>query len=147
VASAFVFRAVVASKAEAWSGELRKWDQFQKRRASVEARLARMQGLLDRRTDGYASLQRLAALLPAEVWLEEWEAEAGDGGRYTHHLTGYSLSEGRVPEFLARLEDGKRYRSVRLKSTERIKGEKVEKETGISANRKDLVRFQVVVAE
>lgn len=148
VAGALIFRAVVESKAKTWSGELRKWDEFQARRAVVEGQLGSLQGLLSRRTEGYASLQRIAAQLPPEVWLSEWEAEAaGDGARYVHRLTGYSLSESRVPQFLARLEDGKRFASVKLKSTERIPGEKVEKETGIQANRKDLVRFQAVVAE
>lgn len=148
VAGALIFRAVVESKAKTWSGELRRWDEFQARRAGVEGQLGSLQGLLARRTEGYASLQRIAAQLPPEVWLSEWEAEAaGDGSRYVHRLTGYSLSESRVPEFLARLEDGKRFASVKLKSTERIQGEKVEKETGIQANRKDLVRFQAVVTE
>lgn len=146
-ASALAFRVVVEAKARTWSGELRKWDQFQKRRVTVERQLAGLQGLLSRRTEGYASLQRIAAALPAEVWLEEWEAEAGAGGRYVHRLTGYSLAEDRVPLFLAALEDGKRFRSVKLKTTERIKGEAIEKETGIAANRKDLIRFQVVVSE
>ena len=51
------------------------------------------------------------------------------------------------PRFLANLEGLKRFAGVKLKSTERIKGEKVEKETGIAANRKDLVRFQMAVTE
>lgn len=147
MASAAVFRKVVEAKAVTWSGELQKWDQFQARRATVEKRLEKLQGLLVRRTDGYASLQRISSLLPPEVWLEEWEAESGAEGRYVHRLTGYSLSEARVPQFLAKLEDGKGFQSVKLKSTERIKGDKVEKETGIQANRKDLIRFQMVVSE
>lgn len=146
-ASALVFRHVVQSKAEAWSGELKKWDTFQERRAALEGRLHSLEGLLSRRTAGYASLQRIASLLPPEVWLEEWEAECGPGARFVHRIAGYSLAEDRVPQFLAELEDKGRFRSVKLKSTERIKGEKVEKETGIQANRKDLVRFQLVVSE
>ena len=147
MASAAIFRKVVETKAVTWSGELQKWDQFQDRRATVEGRLEKLQGLLGRRTQGYASLQRIASLLPQEVWLEEWEAESGADGKYVHRLTGYSLAEARVPQFLARLEDGKGFQSVKLKSTEKIKGEKVEKETGIQANRKDLIRFQMVVSE
>lgn len=146
-ASALVLRQVVESKARTWAGELGKWDRFQERRAGVEARLEKLQGLLSRRTTGYASLQGIASLLPQEVWLEEWEAEAGPGGRYIHRLTGYALAEDRVPQFLARLEDGGRFKSVKLKSTEKIRGDRVEKETGIHANRKDLVRFQAVAAE
>jgi Tfp pilus assembly protein PilN len=147
MAGALGFRLVVESKARTWAGELGKWDSFQKRRAAVESQLGSLQGVLSRRTGGYASLQGIAAQLPAEVWLQEWEAEAGPDGRYVHRLTGYSLAEDKVPRFLANLEGSRRFGNVKLKSTERIQGEKVEKETGIAANRKDLVRFQMVVAE
>jgi Tfp pilus assembly protein PilN len=147
LAGALGFRVLVESKARTWAGELGKWDSFQKRRGEVEAQLGSLQGVLSRRTGGYASLQGIAARLPAEVWLQEWEAEAGPDGRYVHRLTGYSLSEGQVPRLLANLEGSRRFSGVKLKSTERIKGEKVEKETGIAANRKDLVRFQMVVTE
>lgn len=147
VAGALGLRFMVESKARTWAGELGRWDQFQSRKAAVESQLGDMQGLLSRRTGGYASLQAIAGRLPAEVWLREWEAETGSDGRYVHRLTGYSLAEDQVPRFLANLEGMRRYGSVRLKSTERIKGEKVEKETGIAANRKDLVRFQMVVTE
>jgi non-homologous end joining protein Ku len=57
------------------------------------------------------------------------------------------LADGKVPEFLASLEKGHRFHSVKLKSTERIKGEAVEKKTGIAANHRDLVRFQIGVTE
>jgi hypothetical protein len=79
--------------------------------------------------------------------LETWELESANGRRFTHRLEGYSLEEARVPEFLANLEKSGRLSSVKLKSTERIKGETVEEKTHIQANRKDLVRFQIGASE
>jgi Tfp pilus assembly protein PilN len=145
--SALALRWTVETKARAWSGELRRWSEFQARKAEVEARLNGVKGLLARRTDSYAGLQRIAALLPPELWLETWELERVNGRRFNHRLEGYSLEEARVPEFLANLEKSGRLGSVKLKSTERIKGETVEEKTHIQANRKDLVRFQIGASE
>lgn len=137
----------VKSKAQAWSGQLQKWDEFQKLRSSTELELLGLQGLLERRTESNTALRKIAGLLPPEVWLEEWTLESSSKGRFIHQITGYSFSEGRVPEFLSKLEFGKQFASVKLKSTERIQGEYVEKKTGIKANHKDLIRFQMVVTE
>jgi hypothetical protein len=145
--SAIGLHLTVESKARSWSGELQRWSAFQKQKTSVESQLAGMKGLLGHRTDAYAGMQRLAGLLPAETWLESWELENTSGRRFSHRLEGYALIEGRVPEFLSALEKDGRLGSVKLKSTERIKGEKVEEKTKIQANRKDLIRFQIGAAE
>lgn len=145
--AAFGLRWAVAIKTRVWAGELKKWDQFQERKSAVESRLGGLQGILSRRTEAYAGLQRIAALLPPEVWLESWEAEAGPGKSFTHRLTGYTLVESRVPELLSNLEKGRPSGSVKLKSTEKIKAETVEKKTGIAANHKDLIKFQMGVNE
>lgn len=137
----------VASKARLWSGELQRWSEFQKQKAAVEGQLNGMKGLIAHRTDGYAGMQRIAALLPPEVWLENWELENTSGRRFNHRLEGYSLVESRIPEFLSGLEKAGGFSSVKLKSTERIKAETVEEKTKIQANRKDLVRFQIGVAQ
>jgi Fimbrial assembly protein (PilN) len=92
-------------------------------------------------------MQRIAGLLPSETWLETWELENVSGRRFNHRLEGFALAEGRVPEFLSALEKNGRLGSVKLKSTERIKGETVEDKTKIQANRKDLIRFQIGAAE
>jgi Tfp pilus assembly protein PilN len=145
--SALALRWTVETKARAWSGELRRWSGFQARKAEVEARLNGVKGVLARRTDSYAGMQRIASLLPPELWLETWELENANGRRFNHRLEGYSLAEARVPEFLANLEKSGRLGSVKLKSTERIKGGIVEEKTHIQANRKDLVRFQIGASE
>lgn len=145
--SAFALHWTVESKARSWSGELQRWSAFQRQKTAVESQLAGMKGLLAHRTDAYAGMQRLAGLLPAETWLESWELENASGRRFNHRLEGYALTEGRVPEFLSALEKDGGLASVKLKSTERIKGEKVEEKTGIQANRKDLIRFQIGAAE
>ncbi|MDB5050699.1 MAG: hypothetical protein JWO30_3770, partial [Fibrobacteres bacterium] len=44
-------------------------------------------------------------------------------------------------------EKSGRLGSVKLKSTERIKGGTVEEKTHIQANKKDLVRFQIGATE
>lgn len=144
---ALVLRAVVDRKASQWAGELQAWDRFQDRRVVVEKRLDRIQGLLARRTTAYASFQGIAVSLPPEVWIEGWDAESGEGGKLIHRLTGYSQTEDKIPLLLAGLEKDKAFRNVKLKTTEKVDGEKVEKETGLKANRRDLVRFQVVVSE
>jgi hypothetical protein len=145
--SAFGLHWTVESKARSWSGELQRWSAFQKQKTSVESQLNGMKGLLAHRTDAYAGMQRVAGLLPAETWLESWDLENASGRRFNHRLEGYALTEGRVPEFLSALEKDGRLGSVKLKSTERVKGEKVEEKTRIQANRKDLIRFQIGVAE
>jgi Tfp pilus assembly protein PilN len=145
--SALALHWTVAAKARTWSGELGKWDEYQKRKASVEAELGGMQEMLARRTTAYASMQAIGATLPPEVWLETWEVESGAGHGLVHRLNGLSLAENRIPEFLANLEKTRQFASVKLKSTERLKGETVEQKTGIQANRKDLVRYQIGVAE
>lgn len=145
--SAAVLRFTVQAKARAWSADLGRWDALQKRKAEVERDLGGMQGILSRRTAAFAVLQDAAARVPAEAWLETWELESKGGKRYTQRLEGYALSEARVPEFLANLEKTGTSGSWKLKSTERIKGETVEQKTGIKANHKDLVRFQVGTAQ
>jgi len=147
VVSAVALHWTVATKARSWSGELQRWSDFQKQKAAVETQLAGMKGLISHRTDAYAGMQRIAGLLPPEVWLESWELENLAGRRFNHRLEGYALAEGRVPEFLSGLEKAGRFGSVKLKSTERIKGETVEEKTKIQANRKDLVRFQIGASE
>ena len=145
--SAVVLHWTVSSKARAWSGELQRWGEFQKQKQVVEAEVNGIKGLFGNRTDGYAGLQGLASSLPSEVWLESWELENTAGRRFTHRLEGYTLAEGRIPEFLSNLEKSGRFQTVKLKSTERIKGETVEEKTKIHANRKDLVRFQIGAVE
>ena len=145
--SAAALRWTVEIKVRTWSGELQRWSEFREQKAAVEAQLEGMKGLLGRRTEGYAGMQRIAGLLPPELWLETWELESGSGRRFSHRLEGYSLVEARVPEFLGNLEKAGRFASVKLKSTERIKGGTIEEKTGIQANRKDLVRFQIGTAE
>jgi Tfp pilus assembly protein PilN len=146
-ASALALRWTVEAKAKDWSGELHRWSELQAQRAEVEARLNGVKRLLARRTDCYVGMQSITALLPPELWLETWELEKAGERRFNHRLEGYSLAEVRVPEFLANLEKSGRLGSVKLKSTERIKGEIVEAKTHIQANRKDLIRFQIGVAE
>jgi len=145
--SALALHGTVASKARSWSGELQRWSDFQKQKTAVEDQLENMKGLIGHRTDGYAGLQRIAALLPPETWLENWELENISGRKFNHHLEGYALAEARVPEFLSNLEKAGHANSVKLKSTERIKGESIEEKTKIQANRKDLVRFQIGISE
>lgn len=142
-AAALGLRWTVEAKARSWSGELRKWDEFQRRKAVVEAELGGLRGLLSRRTSVYADLQRIAGKLPSETWLESWEAECKTGSRCQYRLEGFATSEGRVPEFLSALEKGGASGSLKLKATEKIKAEVVEEKTGIAANRRDLVRFQL----
>lgn len=144
--SALGFRAMVASKARTWSGELQRWDAFQKRKASVDGQLGGMKGILTRRTEAYAGMQNIAGLLPPELWLESWDLEQAAGRGVVHRLEGYGLAEARVPEFLANLEKSGKFAAVKLKSTERIKAETAEQKTGIQANRKELVRFQIDVS-
>lgn len=145
--SALGVRAMVAAKERTWSGELQRWDTFQKRKTSVDAQLGGMKGILARRTEAYAGMQRIAGLLPPEVWLESWELEPSAGRGAVHRLQGYGLAEERVPEFLANLEKSRGFSAVKLKSTERIKAETAEEKTGIQANRKELVRFQIDVSQ
>jgi Tfp pilus assembly protein PilN len=145
VLSAVGLRWTVETKVHAWSGELKRWDEFQKRKASVVAQLDGMTGLLSRRTEGYADLQRISSLLPSDLWLQSWEMDGRGGTGFTHRISGYSPIEARVPEFLANLEKTRKFASVKLKSTERIKGEAVEQKTGIQANRKDLIHFEMGV--
>ncbi len=147
VLSAFALRWTASAKARTWSGELRRWDAFQQRKAEVDAQLEGMKELLARRTSAYAAMQRIAGLLPPELWLENWEMESGTGRTFTHKLEGYSLAEARVPQFLANLEKSGRLGSVKLKSTERVAGESVEEKTHIQANKKDLIRFQIGAGE
>jgi hypothetical protein len=142
-ASALGLRWTVEAKARAWSGELRRWDEFQRRKAVVEAELGGLRGLLSRRTAVYADLQRIAGRLPAETWLEAWEAECKAGARCQHRLEGYAATESRVPEFLSALEKPGSPIPLKLKATEKIKAEVVEQKTGIAANRRELVRFQL----
>jgi Tfp pilus assembly protein PilN len=141
-AAALGLRWTVEAKAKSWSGELRRWDEFQRRRSTVEAELNGMQGLLSRRTAVYADLQRIAPRLPAETWLEAWEAECS-GSRCQYRLEGFAASEARVPEFLSALGRSGATGPLRLKATEKIKAEAVEQKTGIAANRRELVRFQL----
>lgn len=145
--SALGLRTMVAAKARTWSGELERWDAFQKRKASVDGELVGVKGILSRRTEAYAGMQSIAGLLPPEVWLESWELEPSAGRGNVHRLNGYGLAEARVPEFLANLEKSRRFTAVKLKSTERIKAETAEQKTGIQANRKELVRFQIDVTK
>jgi Tfp pilus assembly protein PilN len=145
--SALGLRAMVASKARTWSGELQRWDAFQKRKASVDGQLGGMKGILARRTEAYAGMQNIAGLLPPEVWLESWDLEPSAGRGAVHRLEGYGLAEARVPEFLANLEKSRKFAAVKLRSTERIKAETAEQKTGIQANRKELVRFQIDVSQ
>jgi hypothetical protein len=142
-ATAAGLRWTVQAKARAWSGELRRWDDFQRKKAAVEGELAGMQGLLSRRTSLYSDLQRIAGRVPAETWLESWEAECKSGARCAHRLEGYATSEGRVPEFLGALENAGVAGGLKLKATEKVKGETVEQKTSIAANKRDLVRFQL----
>jgi len=142
-AGALALRWTVQAKARSWAGELRKWDEFQHRREIVEAELGGMHGLLSRRTTVYADLQRIAGKLPSETWLESWETECKGGSRCVHRLEGFAESEGRVPEFLSALEKTGASGPLRLKATEKVKAEVVEQKTGIAANRRDLVRFQL----
>lgn len=142
-AGALALRWTVEAKARSWAGELRKWDEFQRRKAIVESELGGLHGLLSRRTSVYADLQRIAGKLPSETWLESWEAECKTGSRCQYRLEGFAVSEGRVPEFLSALEKGGVSGPLKLKATEKIKGEVVEQKTGIAANRRDLVRFQL----
>jgi Tfp pilus assembly protein PilN len=149
--AAFTLKFIVNSKAQTWSGELQKWEQFQSTRSSVERDVQAVGGIFERRTTVYASLQKIAGQLPSDLWLSEWDVETDkvETGRITfiHRLTGHSLVEGRVSQFLANLEGLKTFHSVKLKTTESIQGEVVEKKTQIQANRRNLVRFQVVVIE
>jgi Tfp pilus assembly protein PilN len=141
--AALGLRWTVQAKARAWSGDLRRWDEFQRRKAAVEAELRGVQGLLGRRTALYSDLQGISGRVPPETWLETWEAECKVGSRCSHRLEGYAFSEARVPEFLATLEKSGTAGRFVLKATEKIKGEAVERKTGIAANRRDLVRFQL----
>jgi Tfp pilus assembly protein PilN len=149
--AAMALKFTVNAKATAWSGELQKWEQFQASRFSVERDVQAVGGIFEKRTTVYLPLQKISAQLPSDMWLSEWEVEPDQAvaGRSTfvHRLTGYSLVEDRVSQFLANLEGTKAFHSVKLKTTELVKGDAVEKKTLISANRKDLVRFQVVVTE
>lgn len=146
-AGAFALRWTVESKARTWSGELKKWDQFQHSKETVKRQLGGLQGMLVRRTQEFASLQVISQRISEGVWLESWETEIGENHAVTHKLEGYALAENRIPEFLSALETGRHFHSVKLKSTERIKGEVAEKKTGIAANHRDLVRFQIGVTE
>jgi Tfp pilus assembly protein PilN len=137
----------VKSKTHAWAGELMKWEAFQQKKAKVEAQMGGLQSLLSRRTESYAGLQRIAQRLPSELWLDTWEAEAAPPRGFSYRLEGYSLVEARVPEFLANLEKAGRFKSVKLKSTEKVKGEVVQEKTGIAANRRDLTHFQLGITE
>ncbi len=141
--SAAALRWTVAAKERAWSGELRRWEAFQNRKREVEAELEGMHGIFTHRTAAYAAMQDVAAKLPQETWLESWELESKGGARIAQHLEGYCLSEARVPELLANLEKTGPRGAMKLKSTEKVKAESVEQKTGIQANRKDLVRFQI----
>ncbi len=147
VLSALAMRYTVASKAKTWSNELSKWDEYQKRKALVESQIESIQELLKRRTQVYATMQNVAKCMPTEVWLESWEMETQSENAIVHRLSGLSIAEGRIPEFLNNLEHAKSLGVVKLKSTERIKGETVEQKTNIRANRKDLVRFQIGISE
>jgi Tfp pilus assembly protein PilN len=138
-------KAVVDGKTRSWSGDLEKWETFQQRKAELRTRAAGWQGLLSQRTQSYASLQRIAALLPPELWLGSWETAATPGG-FIHRLEGYSLTEARVGEFLASLEKAGGL-AVKLKSTEKMRGETVAQKTGIAANRRGLIRFQLEISE
>jgi hypothetical protein len=142
-ASAAGLRWTVQAKARTWSGELQRWEFFQQRKSAVEAELEGMQGILSRRTTAFAVLQEVAGSLPPETWLERWELESKGGRLFAQRLEGYVLTEARVPEFLANLEKAGMPGALKLKSTERIKAESVEQKTGIQANRRDLVRFQI----
>ena len=147
ILSALGLHLTVTSKAKSWSGELQRWTDFQKQKTDVDGQLESMKGLINHRTEGYSSLTQIAKQLPPEVWLESWEVENISGHRFSHHLDGYSLLEAHVPEFLANLEKTGLFNAVKLKTTERIKAESVEEKTKISANRKDLVRFQITATE
>ncbi|MDQ3003678.1 MAG: PilN domain-containing protein [Fibrobacterota bacterium] len=137
----------VEAKSRTWSQELGKWDEFQKSKAAVEKEMGGMEGLLVRRSESYVGIQEIAKLVPPEVWLESWELESGRGKGISHMLKGLSLSESHIPEFLANLEKSGRFSVVKLKSTERIKGETVELKTGIAANHRDIVQFQIGVTQ
>jgi Tfp pilus assembly protein PilN len=137
----------VKTKTRIWTGELNKWEAFQQKKTQVEAQMVGLQNLLSRRTESYAGLQRIAQRLPSELWIDSWEMEAVLPHGFNHRLEGYCLVEARVPEFLANLEKTGRFKAVKLKSTEKIRGEVVEQKTGIAANRKDLTRFQLGITE
>jgi hypothetical protein len=147
VMAALALRWTVVSKAKTWSGELSKWDEYQKRKVSVETQFGEMRDMLSHRTLGYSSIQNISACLPPEVWLDSWEMESEPGHGLVHRLAGFSLTEARIPEFLSNLEKVKNLGTVKLKSTERVKGESVEQKTSIQANRKDLVRYQIGISE
>ncbi len=139
-------RMMVEMKSHTWASELGKWDTFRKNKVTVETRLGNMQGLLFNRTLDYAGLQRIAALMPTEMWMESWEIEAQSSGQLEHRLVGYAMQESRITEFLSKLEKS-HFLAVKLKSTEHMPGDKVQKKTGIPANRKDLTRFQLNLSE
>lgn len=145
--SAIAFRLVVQAKAKDWSSELGRWEAFQQRKAEVERELGGMREILERRTASHAALQQASARIPAETWLERWEIESAAGKRASQRLEGFALSEARVPELLSGLERSGTGGAWKLKSTERVKGETVRQKTGIEANRRDLVRFQIGTAQ
>ena len=147
VLSAFGLTLMVESKTHTWAGELGRWDEFQKRKKEVGQVLESMQGILAHKTESYGDLQRVAQMLPPETWLQSIELTHQIASGYTHHLSGYTLQESRVPQFLSNLEKSHHFVSVKLKSTEKIKGEVVEQKTGISANRKDLIHFEIGMTE
>ncbi len=130
-----------------YAADLNKWKSVQAMRTEAEDEMNRLRSALTQRSRVASSLVQVASQLPDSLWLEEWELEWGRGGRLEHRLSGYALAESRVPEFLGSLERKKAWRLAKLRSTERVKGETVEKKTGIQANRMDLVRFQVQVEE
>ncbi len=130
-----------------WNHELKEWNVLQKHKQNVEQELQKLSEVLSLRNSSAKSLQQVTSALPAGVWLESWDLESGEKSGFIHHLSGYALDEAKVSELLAHLEKQNHFSEVKLKSTEAMAAEKVVQKTGIKANHRDLVYFQMQVQE
>ncbi len=111
---------------------------------SLQNDLERFRPIVEKRSTIAKELQNGSESAPEGLWLEKWSLESSEKGA-EQVMQGYAFETQQIQNFLKSLETEGNYSQVILKSTETVAGPWVQEKTGLAANRKDLIHFQIVV--
>ena len=119
--------------------------QLVSQRTLLEGEIKQVQGMLANRTRLTEKMQAIQQQIPAKMWLSSFVSEKKEGGGFTFRIGGYCFEESSISKFMQGLEKLSGTQSVQLKSTELVPAKTVQEITGLKANLRDLVQFQLVV--
>jgi Tfp pilus assembly protein PilN len=137
----------ISSDREKFADDISKLEEVRRKKDETAGNIMKVSRVLRERSAVSGDMQLIASSLPDELWLSEWEVSRAEGRSYDHGLSGYCFSESRVSTFLSNLEKTGSFASVRLKSTELVKGDIVRRKTGLKANYRDLIHFRLAVSQ